>query len=178
MLGRVKINNAIVNQMAKKVKEQEKKAEVADTIAPFREVDKELPNAIVMDIDRTLAIRNPYRGIFEFDKALDDDIVGAIQWLNKATGMGATQMILITGREEKFRSVCEAWIKKHGLACDKLLMRQTGDFRKADITKEELWVAHIAHKYNVIFWLDDDPTIKKMCQRLGIYFLLSDNSRW
>lgn len=182
MIGNIKIDKSLAESMRKFQKQQEKEAVVS---APLRPIDLALPSCYIFDLDRTLAIKSPNRGIFEFEKSLDDTPVIAIQCLIQLLHFGismdesgdTTEIIILTGREEKFRDVVEKWLEKHNILFDQLLMRGTGDHRPADITKEDLYVYNIAYKYNVIFALEDDKKVVDMWRRLGIYCLVADISR-
>lgn len=177
MLTHIKIDKGIADAMRKMQKAQEKVEDAKEEMKPLLPVDPKLPTIILSDVDRTLATRHKGRGIFEFEKALDDEPVEATVSLLKGLADLGNSIFLITGRESKYRDVTEAWLNKHRIERDQLLMRQTGDFSKADIMKENLFVQNIAHKFNVLFVLEDDPIAIKMFRRMGLYVLCADISR-
>ena len=118
----------------------------------------ELINCIICDIDGTLAQANG-RGPYEFEKLETDQINEAVaQILAWRQEQGET--ILVTGREEKYREATERWLKNNSVSYISLYMRPTGDTRRDDIVKKEIFEAHIKGKYNVALVLDDrDRTV-------------------
>ena len=122
--------------------------------------DLSLRDCIICDIDGTLALHNG-RGPYEFEKCGEDLINGSVKEALRTYGTG--DVIFVTGREDKHRAVTEDWIQKNravGFRQFYLYMRQTGDTRRDDIVKKEIYDTHIKGKYNVVLVLDDrDRTV-------------------
>ena len=55
-------------------------------------------------------------------------------------------MILLSGREGKFREPTVRFLDKHQIGYDLLLMRTSNDFRKDNIIKRELFEGEIQGK--------------------------------
>jgi len=129
---------------------------------PPPEHNPHLPNAVICDLDGTLCWlngRSPYDAS-ECDKDLLNPVVAELikdKWV-----------ILVSGREEKFRAPTEVFLKKHGIKHYGLFMRPTGDFREDSIVKEEIYRKEILEKVNVKFVLDDRDRVVEMWRRLGL----------
>lgn len=124
-----------------------------------------LPSAIICDLDGTLALHNG-RSPYDTAKCDTDMVNPAIRGiLAESVGL----FIFVTGREEKYREMTQSWLfEKTGFTCWNLYMRPTGDFRKDDIVKEEIYLTQIMGKYNVRFVLDDRNRVVDMWRRNGL----------
>jgi hypothetical protein len=75
--------------------------------------------------------------------------------------------ILITsGRQSHFAN--RAWLHKHDVPFDYLYMRNSNDFRKDDVIKEEIYHSRIEPFFNVVEVWDDRPMVCDMWRRLGL----------
>lgn len=126
-----------------------------------------LPFAILCDLDGTLALFTN-RGPFETAKCESDavsrpvaEILRSMRDMYLSDGL-PLRIILMSGREDKFRPNTVRWLVKHDIFFDALYMRATGDKRKDAIVKRELFDANIANKYNVLFVLDDRNQVVRM----------------
>lgn len=118
------------------------------------EPPKDKPNAIICDIDGTLAHMDG-RGPFDWDKVGTDKFdywIGNI--LNLHQAVGAT-IILVSGRDAVCRKETMEWLAKYGVRFTHLFMRHQGDMRKDFVVKEEIFNKHIRYNYAVMFVLDD-----------------------
>jgi hypothetical protein len=133
----------------------------------------ELPKVIICDIDGTLALlgdRNRYDPTTGND-ILNDPIANILQVYNNQT-VFPIKLILVTGREEKYRKFTEKWLNENRINhYNLLLMRKTGDFRKDFIIKKELYDKYIKGKYNVLFVLEDRDQVVKMWRDEGLVCL-------
>jgi len=135
----------------------------------FKKFDK--PRVVICDLDGTLSLfekedksskyyRNPYDA-----STCDNDM------LNEAVKIvldNFSNVILLSGREEKYRAQTERFLDKHQVSRLKLLMRPTDDFRKDSVVKEELYNTYVKDKYYVLFVLDDRDQVVKMWRSLGL----------
>jgi len=89
-------------------------------------------------------------------------------------------IVLVSGREEKYRWSTEKQIKKflpdYNNCCGckvscyyALFMRQTGDYRGDEVIKKEIYEKHIKDNYDVLFCIDDRPKICRMWRELGLF---------
>jgi predicted kinase len=130
-----------------------------------------LPDAIISDLDGTLALlngRNPY------DASLcEEDLVNnpIAEIVNRYYNSGDYTIILVSGRSEEHRSQTERWLTQNCILYDLLYMRTSGDNRKDAIVKHEIYQQHIADKYNVKFVLDDRQQCINLWRSLGLTVL-------
>ena len=131
-----------------------------------------LPRAIIVDIDGTLAHipeggRSPYDGSRVHEDILDKKVMMVMDgWLEVSTY--GDSIILMSGRDEKYRDVTEGWLTKNGVYFDFLFMRPEGDGRKDDIVKNELFEKHVAGFFNIDFVLDDRDRVVAMWRAKGL----------
>ncbi|BDQ20043.1 AAA family ATPase [Rhodococcus qingshengii] len=122
--------------------------------------DPTLPNAVICDIDGTLAHminRGPYDTSKYVDDAKDDTVHRAFARIAE----GDTR-IICSGRSADHRESTEQWLATHGITYDLLLMRPEGDVRKDSIVKRELYETFVEGKYNVRLVLDDRNQVVDM----------------
>jgi predicted kinase len=121
----------------------------------------DLPDAIICDLDGTLALLND-RGPYDTEKCETDLLnIPVAEVLITFASMG-TKIILCSGRDDDFRSHTERFLEKYDVPHDLLLMRASGDRRNDALIKKEIYDAEIRDKYNVIFVLDDRDKVVRM----------------
>ena len=120
-----------------------------------------LPKTIICDLDGTLALMNG-RNPFDASKC-DEDLLNepVANTLINYKKLGYS-IILLSGREEKFRDPTLRFLTKNSIEFDSLLMRKTGDSRKDAIIKKEIFDAEIRDKYFIEFVLDDRNQVVDM----------------
>jgi uncharacterized HAD superfamily protein len=121
-----------------------------------------LPNAIICDIDGTLAHRTN-RGPYDTSKYADDtkdDLVHAL-FANLCRHYDATR-IIVSGRSEDFRAVTEQWLKDHTVSYKHLYMRPSGNVENDRIIKRHIYEQLIKPHYNVICCIDDRNRVVDM----------------
>lgn len=153
-----------------------------------------LPDAVICDLDGTLALlngRSPYDAS-TCDKDLPN--VPVIETLRAHYALGR-KIIFCSGREDKYLDPTIKFIEKYvkvtvwrGHMSDpdywrgsatgdagaeatipyKLHMRKTGDMRKDAIIKEEIYNEHIKDKYNVLLVLDDRDQVVEFWRSKGL----------
>ncbi len=128
------------------------------------------PKAILCDIDGTLALLGDRD---RFDPTTGEDtlnypIANILQVYDNQKVL-PVDLVLITGREDKYRKTTQEWLKKYGIThYKKLLMRRTNDFRKDFVIKKELYEKEIKKIYDVLFVLEDRDQVVKMWRELGL----------
>jgi len=136
-----------------------------DFLAPKPEetvVDPHLPHAIICDLDGTLALlngRSPYDA-----STCENDILNSVV----ASLIKDKLVLLVSGREDKYREQTINFLGKHQINYEKLMMRETGDFRKDSIIKKEMFDTQIRGFYNIDFVLDDRNQVVEMWRQLGL----------
>ena len=139
-----------------------RKVQVATT--SYATQDKNLPKAVICDLDGTLSLlngRDPYNAATCDNDLLNEPVAAALK-MAKQQGY---QVILLSGREDKFREPTMRFLDKHQIGYDLLLMRTSNDFRKDNIIKRELFEGEIQGKYFVAFLLDDRNQVVDMWRK-------------
>lgn len=131
----------------------------------------ELPDAIICDLDGTLAI-NDERSPYDTDKCDMDSINTPVaKIITDSFNNNGTKLLLCSGREDKFRKKTESWLWENSIGYSSLFMRKTDDLRNDAIIKKEIYEAEIKDKFNVLFAIDDRKRIKRMWVNEGIFVL-------
>lgn len=133
--------------------------------------DVKKPNAVLFDIDGTLAIKGD-RDIHDLSRVDVDKpnhpvlyARNAIAYRNKRVDSYG-EIIICSGREEVCRKQTEDWLAFHKQDYKKLYMRAKGDNRKDWIIKAEFW-AEIQKDYNIVAMFDDRDQVVRIGRRLG-----------
>jgi predicted kinase len=137
-----------------------------DHIAPRLvqyETDPALPTAVIVDLDGTLALMVA-RGPYDTGKCESDELNPVVHSII----VHHQHVLLMSGRDEKFRPETERWLAANNVNYDALHMRAQGDVRKDSIVKQELFEAHVRGKWNVSFVLDDRQQVVDMWRDLGL----------
>jgi predicted kinase len=136
--------------------------------------NKDLPKAIVVDIDGTLA-KMTTRGPFDWMRVKEDspkkNIISLAQ-MYKANGF---KLIIFTGRDGCCLGLTEEWLMDNQVPYDEIYIRPEGDQRKDSIIKKELFENHIRGRYNIELIVDDrDQVVEMWRKELGLTCLQVD----
>lgn len=132
------------------------------------------PDAVIVDIDGTIAKNLSGRGFYDDSRVHEDSpnvpVVDLVQRLHK----DGVSIVYSSGRADSCREQTQEWIDTHVGVPGPLLMRKAGDYRKDNIVKLEIFDREIRDKYNVLFSLDDRDQVVAMYRSLGITVLQVD----
>lgn len=143
---------------------------VDTSIEPYVQPDWETQfEAVIFDIDNTLAImgeRSPYDGAKVYLDTLNKDVAQALKLYYNA----GVQVLIVSGRDEKYRAVTEKWLTDSDvLEYDALYMRPEGDNREDSIIKYELFNKHIRGRmYKILGVFDDRHRVLRMWRKLDL----------
>lgn len=136
-----------------------------------------MKKAIISDIDGTLALigdRDPFNPKTVEDDLLNDPVANILNVYSRQREF-QIEIILITGRFEKYRAQTEMWLRKHEIKNHLLLMRKDEDRRKDVVFKKEAYEVYVMGKYDVIFVLEDrDRMVEMWRKKLGLTCLQVD----
>ncbi len=135
---------------------------IAEPISPYP-TNPDLPTAIIVDLDGTLALMID-RGPFDAAKCETDQLNPVVLSIMKHHD----HVLLMSGRDSKFRPETERWLATNEVGYTDLHMRAEGDQRKDSIVKRELFDAHVRDQWNVAFVLDDRNQVVDMWRSLGL----------
>lgn len=126
--------------------------------------DFDLPKAIIVDVDGTLAHMD-MRGPYDWDKVwsdvLDPDVANIVSAYKG-------RVIVMSGRDSVCRQMTKEWLEKHEIPYDLLLMRPEGNQEKDAIIKRRLFDEHIRGKFHVEYVLDDRNQVVEMWRNMGL----------
>ena len=127
------------------------------------------PQAVVVDIDGTLAIMDrEQRGPFDWHKVDLDDLRFGLANTLIALNRAGVHVLLLSGRDSKARALTEVWLEGFGVPHTYLWMRPEGDARPDTQVKRELFDEHVRRQYHVIGVYDDRPSVVRMWERAGL----------
>ena len=129
--------------------------------------DPTLPDAIISDLDGTLALmngRNPYDASLCESDILNTPVADIVRMHDT----GSCRILLVSGRQECHRPQTERWLAKHDIPYNALWMRPTGDTRKDTLIKEEIYNEHIKGKYNIKAIFDDRDQVVNFWRQVGL----------
>jgi hypothetical protein len=134
---------------------------------PKYEPDPNLPPAVICDLDGTLALlgrRSPY----DTSRCEEDDLNPVVAGILSSLVQPRPAILLVSGREARFREQTVRWLARHNIDYDELHMRPTGDFRKDTLIKQEIFEREVRHRFRVEFVLDDRNQVVEMWRSLGL----------
>lgn len=140
-------------------------------LKPKIEYNPELFDAIIVDIDGTLAKMNG-RGPYEWGRVNEDLVNNPIaDIVDNCKGI----KILVSGRSDECRRETEEWLLVNNITYDYLYMRPAAQLMEKDtVIKKEIYDKYIAGKYNIQFVLDDRDQVVHMWRGLGLTCLQVD----
>jgi hypothetical protein len=136
--------------------------------------------ALIVDIDGTLS-NNEERAQMYLNKEpkdwvhyygdLENDKL--MEWCYELVlAMHQTHaIILLTGREEKYREVTIRWLMAKEVPYTVLLMRPEGDYRQDFEIKREVYEESIKPYYDIMFCIDDRKQVVDMWREIGLVCL-------
>lgn len=132
----------------------------------------DLQDVILVDLDGTIASMND-RGPFEWDKVYNDSVISEHERIIESylKDNYIKKVIFLTGRDAEAYNDSLRWLnRKTSLTMFdfELYSRAHKDTRKDYIIKRELFLEHIAGKYNVRAVFDDRPQVCRMWWNLGL----------
>lgn len=122
--------------------------------------------AVIFDIDGTLAHKCD-RDIYDGSKAIDDHLdENVYKILCMEKNYLGNKIIIMSGRDEKYREVTENWLLKNNINYDELFMRPENDTRPDDLVKFELYCLNVKHNFVVERVYDDRDKVVRMWRKL------------
>ncbi len=127
-----------------------------------------LPNAVIFDMDGTLAHMQGKRGTFDWNRVSVDSVDEKVAETLKTYKKAAYKVIVVTGRDGLCEDATKQWLHDNKIEFDYLFIKGVNDSRKDTITKTEIYEQHIKGKFNILCAYDDRDQSVKMWRDLGI----------
>lgn len=125
------------------------------------------PDAWIVDIDGTLA-RHTDRSPYDYTRVGEDELIDPTADIVFALSESGFRMILFSGRDDSCRADTVEWLDRNNVAFDELYMRRTGDKRKDNVVKLEMFNTHARSRFNVVGVIDDRLRVVRMWHQLGL----------
>lgn len=131
------------------------------------DVSETLPDAIIVDIDGTLA-KMADRSPYEWERVGEDELHYHIaDLINKYSSFGV-KILIVTGRDGSSQELTKQWLSKHKIHWDKFFIRPAKNREKDTVIKKRIFEQEIRQKYHVLFVLDDRQQVVDMWRSLGL----------
>ena len=131
-----------------------------------------IDEAIVVDIDGTVAHNDGHRGFFDYSKVSGDKpiygVIKTVEALAKHTGCF---VVFMSGRDDSCYQDTHDWIMKHiNIPYEQfnLLMRKTGDVRPDWVVKNELYDLFVLPLFRVLIAFDDRDQVVRHVRARGV----------
>jgi uncharacterized HAD superfamily protein len=96
-----------------------------------------------------------------------DDVMAFIAFIP-----GNIEVVAVTGRDERWRSITVKWLQHYEICIDALLMRATGDYSPDAEVKLKLIEQHFGSKENaireILFAIDDRDRVVEAYRNYGL----------
>jgi predicted kinase len=129
--------------------------------------NEELPKAIIVDIDGTLA-KMKGRSPFEWNRVKEDSCNEVVKGLVNSY---PNNVMVFSGRDAVCKQDTIDWLKENGIKYDGLFMREEGNNEKDSIIKRRMFEQNIRGKYFVEYVLDDRLSVCRMWHQMGLQLL-------
>lgn len=137
-----------------------------------------MKKTIIFDIDGTLAdlngreqfLHNGKKDWKNFNVNMDKDLPNTpiVELYHTLYESQHYEIILVSGRQERFRKVTETWLTFHKIPFDTLLMRGDTDFRHDCEIKQDILKSLQAQGKEILFSVDDRQSVVDMWRANGI----------
>jgi predicted kinase len=132
------------------------------------EPSPELPAAVLVDIDGTVALmgdRSPYDWSRVGSDRPNEAVIAAVRAMHAA----GNAIVFCSGRDAVCRAETEAWLDLHvGVPYEGLFMRPEGDNRKDAIVKREIFDTEVRDRWRIVGVFDDRRQVVRMWRALGL----------
>lgn len=128
----------------------------------------DLPRAIMVDVDGTIAHNNGHRSFYEYEKVGDDEEIEAVAEIVRKFFSDGWYIIIMSGRDDNCQAATEEWMNNLVIPFDEMHMRKTGDQRKDSIVKIELFDEFVRDRFFVDFVLDDRQQVVDAWRSIGL----------
>lgn len=127
------------------------------------------PQAAIVDLDGTVALRGDRSPYDDTDRVLDDRLNRNVAIVVDALYLAGYKIVFMSGRQERCRAATELWLARHfNFRPEGLYMRKDGDRRDDAIVKRELYETWVEPDLNVVVVIDDRDRVVAMWREIGL----------
>jgi predicted kinase len=136
-----------------------------------------LPEAVICDLDGTIAFNNGKRSFYD-DNCITDDLSETV--LEQLLFHKALQrtIIIMSGRDMNALESTTMWLNHHKVPYDHIYLRAVNDGRKDHIVKEELYNTFVKDKFFVKLVYEDRESVVEMWRGLGLKCFQADYGKY
>jgi len=132
--------------------------------------DPDLPDAVIFDLDGTLALLNG-RDPHNYADCYYDSLNHPIYRLYRYYKKNNFKILLVTGRNGEAFDDTLKWLEKNDIQPDKMYMKAIGDKRPDTIFKLAMYKAFIEDKYNIEAIYEDRSRMVRAWRSQGLLCL-------
>ena len=133
--------------------------------------DNSLKDAVIFDIDGTLALMNG-RSPFDWQRVGEDLPNEPVVRICKEYINSDVSVFIVSGRDGECREQTENWLRTYGLdGYDALYMRPAANQEKDSIIKERIYRENFEGQYNILAVFDDRNQTVEKWRELGLLCL-------
>ena len=129
--------------------------------------DTNLQNAVIFDVDGTLAHMNG-RGPFEWMRVKEDLVDEVVAQMARDCYNLGYVVLIVSGRDGVCRDLTIEWLNENKIPFNKVFTRKPNDMRKDSIIKEEIFFEDIFGKWNVRYVVDDRNQVVETWRKIGL----------
>ena len=145
---------------------RKKKPYIAQGIKWKRDGNK--PNAVIFDIDGTIAHMQGKRGSFDWNRVDVDTVDEKVRETLNVYKKAGYEIIMVTGRDGVCAEDTSLWLMKNKVDFNYVFTKPENDFRKDTINKTEIYNQFIKGRFNVLCAYDDRDQAVATWRGLGI----------
>lgn len=120
------------------------------------------------DVDQFLGV-SFYKDYDKFNELLiNDNPFQNVVDLCRLLYQSGEEIILVTGRSDKYAQLTQEWLAKNLVSYSLLYMRKEGDKRPDYVVKREIYFEYIYDRYEVKGVFEDRKRVVQMWRSLGI----------
>lgn len=131
------------------------------------DIRRDLPRAIIVDIDGTLAHKGD-RNAYDYKNVDKDKCDEVISELTNQLYRLNYRIIILSGREDSCRDLTKQWLSDNIIHYHDLYMRKSKDIRKDAVVKKEIYDQQIKDHYSVLCVFDDRNQVVDMWREIGL----------
>lgn len=135
-------------------------------VVRYQDYSDKLPNAIICDVDGTLAKmsgRSPFDWVRVGEDSVNEQVASILQRFSMTH-----KIIIVSGRDGSCEEETINWLNDKKIVYTDLFMRPAGNNEKDSIIKKRIYDEHIKGAYNVSFVLDDRDQVVRMWREQGL----------